>query len=51
MNFDFSEDQLMLADHARKFLSESCDPERLRRHVESGADYDADLWAQMVELG
>lgn len=51
MNFDFSEDQLMLADHARKFLSESCDPERLRRHVASGADFDADLWAQMVELG
>lgn len=51
MNFDFSEDQQMLADHARKFLSESCDPERLRRHVASGADFDEALWAQMIELG
>jgi acyl-CoA dehydrogenase len=51
MNFDFSEDQRMLADHARKFLSESCDPERLRSHIASGADYDEALWQQMVELG
>ncbi|QQD17350.1 acyl-CoA/acyl-ACP dehydrogenase [Spongiibacter nanhainus] len=51
MNFDFSDDQRMLADHARKFLSESCDPEGLRRHVDSGTDYDEALWQQMVELG
>ncbi|MDX1506537.1 MAG: acyl-CoA dehydrogenase family protein [Spongiibacter sp.] len=51
MNFDFSEDQRMLAEHARKFLSEACDAERLRRHIESGEAYDKALWSQMVELG
>jgi alkylation response protein AidB-like acyl-CoA dehydrogenase len=51
MNFDFSEDQKMLGDHARRFLSESCTFDRLREHMESEDDYDQALWQQMVELG
>lgn len=51
MNFDFSDEQRMLADHARQFLSETCTPERLREHITSGAEYDAELWQQMIELG
>lgn len=51
MNFDFSDEQRMLADHARQFLSETCTHERLRTHISSGAEYDAELWQQMIELG
>ena len=51
MNFDFSDDQKMLADHARQFLGETCTFDRLREFVASGEDYDRALWQQMVELG
>jgi acyl-CoA dehydrogenase len=51
MNLDFSDEQKMLADHARQFLSETCTFDRLREFVASGEDYDRALWQQMVELG
>jgi 3-oxocholest-4-en-26-oyl-CoA dehydrogenase beta subunit len=51
MNFDLNEEQTMLKDTARKFLSEACNGEFLRamKHDESG--YNDALWKKMVDLG
>lgn len=51
MNFDFSEDQKTLRDHAARFLRETCTTARLRSCMESGQSFDRDLWQQMAELG
>jgi alkylation response protein AidB-like acyl-CoA dehydrogenase len=50
MNFDFSDDQKVLRDQARKFLSEHAAPVRVRRILESAEPYDGPLWRGMVEL-
>ncbi len=50
MNFDFSEEQRLLRDQARKFLSERAAPARVRRILETDAPYDEELWKGMVEL-
>lgn len=51
MNFDFSEDQKALREHASRFLAESCTTARLRQAIESGQRFDRALWQQMIELG
>ena len=51
MNFDFSEDQKVLRDQARKFLSERASSARVRRILETDAPYDQDLWRGMAEMG
>lgn len=51
MNFEFSEDQNMLRDQAQRFLAESCPPGVVRKVLESDADYDAELWKKIVEMG
>jgi alkylation response protein AidB-like acyl-CoA dehydrogenase len=50
MNFDFSDDQKVLRDQARKFLSERAAPARVRRILETDEPYDRELWRGMVEL-
>ena len=61
-NFGFGEDEQLIRDQARRFLSEKAGIETLRRLVardhreayESAtppAPYDESLWRQMVELG
>lgn len=50
MNFEFSEDQQLLRDQARKFLAERASPARVRRILESDTPYDAELWRDMGEL-
>jgi alkylation response protein AidB-like acyl-CoA dehydrogenase len=50
MNFDFSDDQKVLRDLARKFLSEHASPARVRLILESDAPYDRELWRGMAEL-
>jgi len=50
MNFDFSDEQKVLRDQARKFLGERASPQRVRRILESDEPYDAELWRGMVEL-
>jgi alkylation response protein AidB-like acyl-CoA dehydrogenase len=50
MNFDFSEEQLVLRDQARKFLSEHAAPSRVRRILESDSPYDKDLWDGLAEM-
>jgi len=51
MNFEFSEDQMVLRDHSRRFLSEACTFDNLRKLIDSDALFDQGLWQQMVELG
>lgn len=51
MNFDFSDDQRMLRDHARRFLSEAGDFHALRQTISSGDGYSKALWQQVSEQG
>jgi acyl-CoA dehydrogenase len=51
MNFDFSDDQKMLRDQARKFLSEKCTTKTVRKVFESEAGLDRALWKQIAEMG
>jgi len=51
MNFDFSDDQKVLRDQARKFLSQHASPARVRKILESDAAYDVELWRGMAEQG
>src|SRR5262252_2594207 len=51
MNFDFSDDQKVLRDQARKFLTQHAAPARVRKILESDALYDRDLWKGMAEQG
>ncbi len=51
MNFDFSDEQKELQEHAGKFLTEQCGISVVRGILEGNAPYDADLWKGMVEMG
>jgi acyl-CoA dehydrogenase len=51
MNFDFSDDQKMLRDQARKFLTEKCTTKTVRKVFEGAQGYDKDLWKQVAEMG
>jgi len=51
MNFEFSEDQEMLRQEARKFLSEQCPPETVRGVLDTDATHDEKLWTSIVEMG
>jgi acyl-CoA dehydrogenase len=51
MNFDFSDDQKMLRDQARKFLAEKCTMKAVRKVFEGTEGYDRGLWKQVAEMG
>ena len=52
MNFDYSDDQKMLKDEARKFLSAKCDAKVVRGVLDDEATaYDAPLWKSVAEQG
>jgi acyl-CoA dehydrogenase len=51
MNFDFSDDQKMLRDQVRRFLSEQCTAKVVRRVFESAQGHDRELWKQIGEMG
>ena len=51
MDFDFSEDQMMIMDSARKFLEKKCPKEKVRKLKEDELGYDREMWQKMVELG
>jgi alkylation response protein AidB-like acyl-CoA dehydrogenase len=51
MNFDFSDDQKVLRDQARKFLSQQAAPARVRKILETVVPYDVELWKGMAEQG
>ena len=51
MNFEFSEEQELLREQARGFLTEHCPPTAVRAVLEGDADYDDALWQKIVEMG
>ncbi len=51
MNFDFSEDQKLLRDQARRFLSGKCSLKTVRKVFEGDHGYDRDLWMAIAEMG
>jgi alkylation response protein AidB-like acyl-CoA dehydrogenase len=52
MNFDFSDDQKLLRDQARRFLDDHASRKAVRAVLENDSiPYDKDLWKGMAELG
>lgn len=51
MDFDFTEEQVMLRDVARQFLGDKSTVEHARRMFEDPIGYDKGLYRQMAEVG
>ena len=51
MNFDFSDDQKMLKEQVKRFLEDKSSLDKVRKILESDADYDEALWKGLCELG
>ena len=51
MDFDFSEDQVMIRDSARRFLEKECPKDKIRELKEDEKGYDPELWSRMAEMG
>ena len=52
MNFDFSDDQKLLRDQARRFLQDKCDRSLVRSILEdSDQKYSKNLWKEISEMG
>lgn len=52
MNLELSSDQRFMRDEARRFLAERADSAAVRRAIEAGSGFDADLWRAIArELG
>ncbi|MEW6616552.1 MAG: acyl-CoA dehydrogenase family protein [Thermodesulfobacteriota bacterium] len=51
MDFDFSEDQVMIIDSARKFLEKECPKDKVREFKKDEKGYDPELWSRMAEMG
>ena len=52
MNFEFSDEQLSIADLAHQILSDHCTQERLRAVEKSdGPRFDNELWNEVAQAG
>lgn len=51
MNFEFNEEQKILGDSAKEFLSRECPRELMRQRRDSAAELNAELWQKMSALG
>ncbi|MDX1580422.1 MAG: acyl-CoA dehydrogenase family protein [Alphaproteobacteria bacterium] len=51
MNFEFSDDQKMLKDQARSFLSDKCGSKEVRRVLDGDEPYHPELWQAVAEMG
>lgn len=51
MNFDFSEEQVLLQEQARKFLGETCTPDMVRNSLDDESPFNEALWKGVVEMG
>jgi len=51
MDFDFSDDQKMLADQVQRFLDEQCDMTRVRAVLENPPRFAQDVWQGLVDMG
>lgn len=51
MNFDYNEEQQLLADSVRRFLAKDYGFEARKKVVSSKDGWSAEVWAQMAEMG
>ena len=51
MNFEFSSDQMLLKDQARKFLESEESVKKAREVLEGEQTYDESLWRSVIEMG
>jgi alkylation response protein AidB-like acyl-CoA dehydrogenase len=51
MDFGLSEEQELLKAEVRKFLDARCPLEQVRKIMETGPGYSAELWQELAELG
>lgn len=52
MNFDFSDDQKLLQEQARKFLTDKCSRKLVRSVLDNNDNqYSKELWQQVVDMG
>jgi acyl-CoA dehydrogenase len=51
MNFDFSDDQKLLQEQVRKFLTDKCPTKVVRRVLDGDEAFAAEVWNGLVELG
>ena len=51
MDFDFSEDQIMLRNLAREFLTEQCPASHVRAMMDDDRGYDPGIYRQLIQLG
>jgi alkylation response protein AidB-like acyl-CoA dehydrogenase len=51
VNFDLSEEQLMLQDTVKQLMENECPPSRLREIFDGDSGFDPVLWKSMVEMG
>ena len=51
MNFEFSEEQQLLREQARGFLSEHCSTSVVRAVLDGDEDWDAGLWRKVADMG
>jgi alkylation response protein AidB-like acyl-CoA dehydrogenase len=51
MNFDYNEEQQLLADSVRRFLAKDYDFEKRRKIVASAEGWSAEIWATLADMG
>lgn len=51
MDFDFSEDQIMLRNLAREFLTEQCPVSHVRAMLDDERGYEPSIYRQLIQLG
>ncbi len=51
MNFDFSDDQKLLKEQVRKFLTDKCSTKVVRRVLDGNETHAEEVWKGLVELG
>ena len=50
-DFGFTEEHELLRDSARRFLTERCPIQEVRRLAEDARGHDPELWKEIAELG
>ena len=51
MDFEFSDEQQLLREQARGFLTDNCPPSLVRNVLDGDAEYAAELWQKVAEMG
>ncbi|MEX2425461.1 MAG: acyl-CoA dehydrogenase family protein, partial [Thermomicrobiaceae bacterium] len=51
MQFDFNEDQIMLRNLIREFMTDQCPSSHVRAMIDSQTGFDRELYRQFVQLG